>query len=215
MLVRLKGIRVMGEERTIELVGYNLEEVLQLLENGDESTASRKLRNIIGCGVRDSYRVIEAIKTKGSIPDEVKYIYEETSAQQKLTQVQEKRASYVAEHNIMMTTGHHFEGYKIVTYFGVEGGHSALGTGFLSELSAQFNDLLGTRSGQYEYKLKNAEEIAKENLMYRAQKMGGNAVIGVTFSYTVFNRDIIGVVVNGTVVKIEKEISKSDGVEDS
>lgn len=199
----------MGEERTIELAGYNLEEVLQLLENGDESTASRKLRNIIGCGVRDSYRVIEAIKTKGSIPDEVKYIYEETSAQQ------ENRASYVAEHNIMMTTGHHFEGYKIVTYFGVEGGHSALGTGFLSELSAQFNDLLGTRSGQYEYKLKNAEEIAKENLMYRAQKMGGNAVIGVTFSYTVFNRDIIGVVVNGTVVKIEKEISKSDGVEDS
>ncbi|MBR0164058.1 MAG: heavy metal-binding domain-containing protein [Lachnospiraceae bacterium] len=55
----------------------------------------------------------------------------------------------------------------------------------------------------YREKLEKAKEYAITDLKKRAFRAGGNAIIGTSLSITTFNRDVIGIVVTGTVVEIE------------
>lgn len=114
---------------------------------------------------------------------------------------------------ILMTTGFSFEGYSISKYLGVFSGECALGTGFLSSLGSDIADMLGTNSTSYSNKLRRAKEHALEQLQDQTSRAGGNAIIGLSINYTMFSRDIIGVIANGTAVKIE-EISyeKNDDI---
>lgn len=104
---------------------------------------------------------------------------------------------------MMTTSGFDFEGYRIVEYYGVCTGECALGTGFLSSLGASLADFLGTDSQMYSGKLKKAKDIALEHLTDRVKEVGGNAIIGLDIDYTSFSADIMGVIANGTAVKIE------------
>lgn len=106
--------------------------------------------------------------------------------------------------NILMTSGYNFEGYTITDYIGVYSGECALGTGFLSSLGAGFADFFGSNSGMYSDKLKRAKDYAINQLLEQVRRVGGNAVIGLDIDYTSFSADIMGVVANGTAVKIEK-----------
>jgi uncharacterized protein YbjQ (UPF0145 family) len=106
--------------------------------------------------------------------------------------------------NILMTSGYNFEGYSIKDYFGFFSGECALGTGFLSSLGAGIADLLGTNSSMYSEKLKEAKEYAINQLVSQAQRVGGNAIIGLDVDYTTFSADIMGVIASGTAVKITK-----------
>ena len=40
-------------------------------------------------------------------------------------------------------------------------------------------------------------------LKYNAYKKGGNAVIGIDIDYTEFSGNRVGLIINGTIVKIE------------
>ena len=104
---------------------------------------------------------------------------------------------------LMITSGFNFEGYKIVKYYGVYSGECVLGTGFLSGLGASFADFFGTNSKLYSEKLKNAKEFALKQLFEQVKKTGANAIIGLDIDYTSFSSDIMGVITNGTAVKIE------------
>lgn len=106
--------------------------------------------------------------------------------------------------NILITSGYNFEGYSITDYLGVYSGECALGTGFLSSLGAGFADFMGTNSGMYSDKLKRAKEHAIRQLLEQVRNAGANAVIGLDIDYTSFSSDIMGVVANGTAVKIVK-----------
>lgn len=104
---------------------------------------------------------------------------------------------------ILMTTGYNFDGYSINKYIDVFSGECALGTGFLSSLNSGISDLFGTNSESYTNKLKQAKDYALEQLQSQTIKAGGDAIIGLSINYTMFSRDIIGVVANGTAVKID------------
>lgn len=104
---------------------------------------------------------------------------------------------------MLMTTGFNFDGFSIDKYIGVFSGECALGTGFLSSLGSDISDILGTNSKSYTNKLKQAKEYAIEQLQEQTIKAGGNAIIGLSINYTMFSRDIIGVIANGTAVKID------------
>lgn len=104
----------------------------------------------------------------------------------------------------MLTTGFNFEGYKITQYLEVISGEVVLGTGFLSELSASVADFLGSGAGMFETKLESAKTAAKEKLVLKSVECGGNAIIGVDFDYITFSNNMIGVIANGTSVRIEK-----------
>lgn len=103
-----------------------------------------------------------------------------------------------------MTSGYNFEGYTITDYIGVYSGECALGTGFLSSLGAGFADFFGSNSGMYSEKLKKAKDYAVRQLLDQVERVGGNAVIGLDIDYTTFSADIMGVVANGTAVRITK-----------
>lgn len=111
--------------------------------------------------------------------------------------------------NILMTSGFNFEGYTITDYIGVYSGECALGTGFLSSLGAGFADFFGSNSGMYSDKLKKAKDYAINQLLEQVRRVGGNAVIGLDIDYTSFSSDIMGVVANGTAVRITKSDSSS------
>lgn len=104
---------------------------------------------------------------------------------------------------LMLTSGYNFEGYKITDYIGFYSGECALGTGFLSTFEAGIADFLGSSSSKYEGKLSKAKAMAISELTALAESHGANAIIGVDVDYTIFSADIMGVVANGTAVRIE------------
>ncbi len=111
---------------------------------------------------------------------------------------------------LLTTSGYNFESYIITDYLGIYTGECALGTGFLSSLGASFADFLGTNSSKYSDKLRQAKQHALDELYYRVQFAGGDAIIGLDIDYTSFSSDIMGVIANGTAVKIKKIQDLSD-----
>ena len=121
-----------------------------------------------------------------------------------------EKASKIASENAnakshMLTTGFNFEGYSIKMYKGVTSGQVVLGTGFLSEFTAEFADFFGVNSNRFADKLESAKNAAVQRLINKSVSLGGNAIIGLDFDYIVFSNNMIGVVANGTSVIIEKD----------
>ena len=52
--------------------------------------------------------------------------------------------------------------------------------------------------------MKTAKDNALKELISNAMIEGANAAIGVTFNYTMFNNNMLGVSASGTAVVIEK-----------
>lgn len=104
-----------------------------------------------------------------------------------------------------ITTGYNFEGFKISTYLGLISGESVLGTGFISEYKAALSDTFGIESTAFSNKLLTAKKSAINTLIESCIEIGGNAIIGIKFDYITFTNNLIGVVVDGTAVIIERE----------
>ena len=111
---------------------------------------------------------------------------------------------------MLLTTGYNFEGYDIVKYLDVLSASVVLGTGMFSSANASIADFLGTRSDSYERKLQEAKNAAIEELKKQTASRGGNAIIGIDIDYTTFGSDIIGVIANGTAVKIKESEEKTN-----
>lgn len=108
----------------------------------------------------------------------------------------------IEEH--LMTSGFDFQGYRIIRYLDVVTGESVLGTGMFSSFEASSADFLGIESSAYAAKLQEARNYAKQRAILKSIALGGNALIGVDFDYVNFTTNMIGVIVNGTSVIIEK-----------
>lgn len=113
----------------------------------------------------------------------------------------------------LMTTCHELSGYQIVQYHGVVSGESVLGTGFLSSWDASISDMFGEESNAFIDKL----SIARKNAMRRAVQAGiqagGNALIGIDIEYTMFTDNLIGVIVTGTSVTVQKNSEANNAME--
>lgn len=102
------------------------------------------------------------------------------------------------------TTGYNFEGYAIIEYKNIVTSEVVLGTGFLSELSTQLNDLIGTTSGTFENKLCKAKVMALNKVIEKATSIGANALIGISYDMMTLSNNMLVVSVNGTAVVIGK-----------
>lgn len=119
----------------------------------------------------------------------------------------EERNSQITEediNNYMSTSGFNFEGYVIKKYCRIVNGYVVLETGFLSEFAASFNDMFEEESNAFANKMQIAQEAAMKKMIRQSILSGGNAVIGVNFSYVKFSSNMIGVAANGTSVMIEQ-----------
>lgn len=104
----------------------------------------------------------------------------------------------------LTTTGSLLEGYHIDEYLGIVSGHVVIGTGMFSSFDASIADWTGSESSAYTEKLDLAKETALKRAIIKSIRLGGNALIGIDVEHSVFLRDLIGVIVTGTSVKVKK-----------
>ena len=107
---------------------------------------------------------------------------------------------------MLITTTPGFEGKSIVEYKGIVFGEVVSGVNFLKDFMGGLRDIVGGRSGTYENELAEARDKAVEEMMYRAKKMGANAVVGVDVDYEVLGEKngMLMVSVSGTAVVVEQ-----------
>ena len=108
---------------------------------------------------------------------------------------------------MLILTTHSVEGKKIKKYLGLVSGEAILGANIFKDFFAGIRDIVGGRSAAYEKELRQAKEIAIEEMQEQAKSLGGNAVIGVDLDYETISVGQTGgmlmVSANGTAVVLE------------
>ena len=105
---------------------------------------------------------------------------------------------------MIVTTTHTIEGKPIKEYKGIVSGEAIMGANLVLDFFANIRDIVGGRSAAYEKKLLEAQTVAVDEMKERAERMGGNAIVGVDLDYEVLgqNNGMLMVNVNGTAVVI-------------
>ena len=112
----------------------------------------------------------------------------------------------------LFSTTSTLETHQIAEYFGIVSGEGGVTkSGSLEDISNSiemlFNNELNSPKPELSYHvlLKNAREIALENMAAQANKLGANGVVGVNINYQKLGDLLIMVLCTGTAVRIEKK----------
>lgn len=105
---------------------------------------------------------------------------------------------------MISTTTAVLEGQPVQRYLGIVTGEVIVGANIFRDLFAGIRDIVGGRSGSYETVLADARRQAITEMEAEAQKLGGNAVIGVDIDYEVIgaNGSMLMVSTSGTAVVV-------------
>jgi uncharacterized protein YbjQ (UPF0145 family) len=87
---------------------------------------------------------------------------------------------------------------------GVVTGEAIIGANIFRDLLAGITDIIGGRAGTYERGLRQARDIALQEMCAEAQRLGGDAVVGVDLDYEAMGADngMLMVSATGTAVKL-------------
>lgn len=96
--------------------------------------------------------------------------------------------------------------HEIKRYLGVVGGECLLGTNLINDMVSAVTNIVGGRSGIYEFYIKDARMVALREMAKQAFEMGANGVIGVAFDYETVRGSMIMVCCTGTGVILEQSI---------
>jgi uncharacterized protein YbjQ (UPF0145 family) len=109
--------------------------------------------------------------------------------------------------NIIVSTTNNIEGRNIVRYHGIVTGEAILGTNIFKDFLAGIRDIVGGRSGAYEKSLREAREIALDELKAEALSLGANAIVGIDLDYENIsaggNSSMLMVSASGTAVQLD------------
>ena len=107
---------------------------------------------------------------------------------------------------MLVTTTATLQDRKIVEYKGVVAGEAILGANIFKDLFAGIRDIVGGRSAAYEEELRNAKNMAMQEMVQQARDVGANAVIGVDLDYETVGQggSMLMVAVAGTAVIVEE-----------
>lgn len=89
-------------------------------------------------------------------------------------------------------------------YYGIVTGETIIGANFVRDFFAGIRDIIGGRSGSYEKVLREAKDTAIDEMAHEAERLGANAVIGVSIDYETVgnNGSMLMVTCSGTAVEI-------------
>ncbi|HDR7367079.1 heavy metal-binding domain-containing protein [Bacillus toyonensis] len=103
---------------------------------------------------------------------------------------------------MIVTTTSVIQGKEIINYIDIVNGEAIMGANIVRDLFASVRDIVGGRSGAYESKLKEARDVAMEEMKQLAKQKGANAIVGVDVDYEVVRDGMLMVAVSGTAVRI-------------
>lgn len=108
---------------------------------------------------------------------------------------------------MLITTTPNIEGKKIVKYLGLVSGEAIMGANIFKDFFAGIRDIVGGRSATYEKELRSAKDLAVEEMVEQARKVGANAVLGVDLDYETISTgsggNMLMVSASGTAVLYE------------
>lgn len=106
---------------------------------------------------------------------------------------------------MLLTTTNNIEGKTINTYYGLVTGEAIIGANAFKDFFASITDIVGGRSGAYEKSLKDAKNIAVQELVQAAEALGANAIIAIDLDYETLGKDggMMMVSASGTAVRID------------
>lgn len=108
---------------------------------------------------------------------------------------------------MILSTTAAIEGKRVVQYLGLVSGEAILGANIFKDFFASIRDIVGGRSAAYEEELRQAKQIAIQEMMEQAMPMGANAIIGIDLDYETLGQQngggMLMVAASGTAVYIE------------
>ena len=109
-----------------------------------------------------------------------------------------------SQSNVIVTTTNGVDGRTIREYHGLVTGEAILGANIFRDFFAGIRDIVGGRSGAYEKALREARDIAVQEMCEEAQARGADAVIGVDLDYETVGKEggMLMVSASGTAVKL-------------
>ncbi|MGG0188161.1 heavy metal-binding domain-containing protein [Bacillus rhizoplanae] len=103
---------------------------------------------------------------------------------------------------MIVTTTSGIQGKEIIEYIDIVNGEAIMGANIVRDIFASVRDVVGGRSGAYESKLKEARDIAMEEMKNLAKQKGANAIVGIDVDYEVVRDGMLMVAVSGTAVRV-------------
>jgi len=103
---------------------------------------------------------------------------------------------------MIVTTTNTIQGKEIIEYIDIVNGEAIMGANIVRDLFASVRDVVGGRSGAYESKLKEARDIAMEEMKQLATQKGANAIVGIDVDYEVVRDGMLMVAVSGTAIRV-------------
>lgn len=103
----------------------------------------------------------------------------------------------------MTSTSYEIEGYKIVKQLGVVRGITVRSRSIFGTLGASLQTIIGGNISLFTTLCEKTREEAFEMMVTHAEKIGGNAVIGVRYDATEVMEGVTEVLCYGTAVYIE------------
>lgn len=105
---------------------------------------------------------------------------------------------------MIVTTTSIIEGRQVQEYKGIVTGEAILGANLFRDIFASVRDIVGGRSAGYERELAKARQVAIDEMVEEATRLGANAVVGVDLDYEVLgvNNGMLMVSASGTAVLV-------------
>jgi len=104
---------------------------------------------------------------------------------------------------MLVSTTPTVEGRKIVKYLGLVSGEAIMGANVFKDLFAGIRDIVGGRAAAYEKELRKAKEIAINEMIEEARKLGANAILSIDLDYETIGQSMLMVSASGTAVFVE------------
>ena len=105
---------------------------------------------------------------------------------------------------MIITTTPSIEGHAIKEYKGIVSGEVIFGMNIIKDFGASLRDFFGGRSNTYEKGMIEARETALREMQERAERLGANAIVGVSYGYEVLGQGntMIMISISGTAVVV-------------
>lgn len=107
--------------------------------------------------------------------------------------------------DVALSTTPFIPAHKIKKYVGLVSGAAIIGANVFSDMFASITDVVGGRSGSYERKLREAQQVAITEMALEAKARGSNAIVGIDIDYENLRGTMLMVAVCGTAVVVEPD----------